>query len=157
MFKVTTDNDYESSNRNSSRKAAGELRAKNEEIFMEGNWNHVCIVLNKSVVRRSTASVYVNGMCVVSTSKVSCFFSLSPISLCFVIMGQLHFVAMGQSCFVINGKVVFCYNGTIVFCYNGTIAFCYNGASALQFDVSCSSISFVPFSYSRLDSAFFHI
>ena len=71
ILQVTTDNDYEALNRNSSRKAAGELRVKNEEIFIEGNWNHVCVVLNKSVVRKSTASVYANGKCIVSTSKVS--------------------------------------------------------------------------------------
>ena len=72
---MTTDNDYEHSNQHSSRKASGELHANIEEIFLEGNWNHICVVLNKSVVRRSTASVYANGRCIVSTSRVrSCFF-----------------------------------------------------------------------------------
>jgi len=66
---VTTDNEYEHSNQHSSRKASGELHANIEEIFLEGNWNHICVVLNKSVVRRSTASVYANGRCIVSTSR----------------------------------------------------------------------------------------
>ena len=75
ILKVTTDSDYDHSNQHSSRKASGELHANVEEIFSEGNWNHICIVLNKSVVRRSTASVYANGRCIVSTSRVgSCFF-----------------------------------------------------------------------------------
>lgn len=66
----------DTSSRTFSRKAATELRAKNDDLFAEGNWNHLCVVLNKSVVRRSTASIYVNGVCVVSTSKVSLTFLL---------------------------------------------------------------------------------
>ena len=70
LLKVTTDNDMDTSSRTFSRKAATELRAKNDDLLAEGNWNHLCVVLNKSVVRKSTASIYVNGVCVVSTSKV---------------------------------------------------------------------------------------
>ena len=77
QFQVTTDKDFEPANRKSSRKAAGELRAKNDEIFTEGNWNHVCVVLNKSVVRKSTASIYANGKCIVSTSKVRPYFLIN--------------------------------------------------------------------------------
>ena len=70
MFQVSTDEDAESGSRWTSRRAATELRAKHEDLFAEGNWNHLCVVLNKSVVRKSTASIYVNGVCVVSTTKV---------------------------------------------------------------------------------------
>ncbi len=69
-FQVTTDENAESGGRLGFRGAATDLRARQDDLFTEGNWNHLCVVLNKSVVRKSTASIYVNGICVVSTSKV---------------------------------------------------------------------------------------
>ncbi len=74
IFQVTTDETHESGSRLGFRRTATDLRAKHEQLFTEGNWNHLSVVLNKSVVRKSTASIYVNGVCVVSTSKV-CFVS----------------------------------------------------------------------------------
>eukprot|EP00794_Sanderia_malayensis_P012330 gene12330-13603_t len=75
---VTTDENTEPSGRLNFRGTASDLRAKQDQLFTEGNWNHLCVVLNKSVVRKSTASIYVNGNCVVSTSKFRYIDSRSP-------------------------------------------------------------------------------
>eukprot|EP00795_Rhopilema_esculentum_P008037 gene8037-13951_t len=66
---VTTDKDIGPTGRSNTPKSSNQLRAKNEDMFYEGNWNLISVVLNKSVVRKSTASIYVNGSCIVSTSK----------------------------------------------------------------------------------------
>jgi hypothetical protein len=37
------------------------MKVRNEDLFELHHWNHICVVLNKSMMRNSTASVYVNG------------------------------------------------------------------------------------------------
>lgn len=45
------------------------LKVQHEDLFEMHRWNHVCVVLNKSMMRNSTAQVYINAQ-LVKSSKV---------------------------------------------------------------------------------------
>ncbi|XP_065652118.1 WD repeat and FYVE domain-containing protein 3 isoform X2 [Hydra vulgaris] len=58
-------------------KANTVMYVKSDEIFELQKWNHICVVLQKNVMRNSTASVYINGK-VTFMSKIKYIFQGVP-------------------------------------------------------------------------------
>eukprot|EP00111_Clytia_hemisphaerica_P006851 TCONS_00019802-protein len=56
-------------NEKSSSKGKAILKLRCEQLFELHHWNHVCVVLNKSMMRNSTVSLYINGQ-LVANSKM---------------------------------------------------------------------------------------